>query len=45
MTVYINGIRATKGDLALLLERVSKGLERILEVRTTKGKNIAVITA
>ena len=45
MTVYINGFRATKSDLAILLARVSKGLDRILEVHMTKGKNIAVTTA
>lgn len=44
-TIYINGVKATKGDLAALFERVRKGLEFILEIHTTKHNNIAVVTA
>ena len=43
--IYINGIRATRNDLATLLERVRKGLDCIIEIHTTKSNNIAVVTA
>lgn len=43
--VYINGVKATYADLALLLERVRNGLDCVLEIRTTKKNNIAVVTA
>lgn len=44
-TIYINGIKATKNDLATLLERVRKGSDYIIEIRATKRNNIAVVTA
>lgn len=43
--IYINGIKATKSDLATLFERVRKGLDYIVEIHTTKSNNIAVVTA
>ena len=45
MQIYINGIKATKSDLATLIERVHNGTEYILEMRYTKKNNIAIITA
>lgn len=44
-TIYINGIKASRNDLAALFERVRKGLDRIVEIHTTKKNNIAVVTA
>lgn len=44
-TIYINGIKATRNDLATPLERVRKGADRIIGIHTTKGNNIAVVTA
>ena len=44
-TIYINGVRATKTDLKVLLDRVYKGLETILEAHTTKNGNTAIVTA
>ena len=44
-TIYINGIKATRNDLATLFERVRKGLDCIIEVHMTKRNNIAVVTA
>ena len=44
-TIYINGVRATRNDLATLFERVRKGLDYILEIRMTKAQNIAIVTA
>jgi hypothetical protein len=44
-TIYINGVKATSNDLATLFERVRKGLDRIVEIHTTKKNNIAVKTA
>lgn len=44
-TIYINGIKASRADLATLFERVRKGLESIVEVHKTKMNNIAVKTA
>lgn len=43
-TIYINGVKATRSDLATLLERVRKGLDYILEISMTKAKNIAIKT-
>lgn len=43
--IYINGIRATRSDLALLYNRIRKGKERIVEMHTTKHNNIAIVTA
>ena len=45
MQIYINGVKATKTDLATLIERVHKGSECILEMRYTKKNNVAIITA
>lgn len=44
-TIYINGVKATNADLVVLLERIRKGLDCILEVHMTKHNNIAVVTA
>ncbi len=44
-TIYINGVKATLTDLATLLERVRKGLDRILEIHMTNAQNIAIVTA
>lgn len=44
MTVYINGVRATKSDITILAERVRKGLDCVLEWRFTKSNNIAITT-
>ena len=43
-TIYINGVKATRNDLATLFERVRKGKECIIEIRKTKHNNIAVTT-
>ena len=44
-TIYINGVKATKSDLAVLFERVRKGLDAILEIHMTKAQNVAIVTA
>ena len=44
-TIYINGVKATKSDLAILFERVQRGLETILEIHMTKAQNVAIVTA
>ena len=44
-TIYINGVKATRNDLATLFERVRKGLDCILAIHMTKAQNIAVTTA
>ena len=44
-TIYINGVKATRNDLATLFERVRRGLDYILEIRKTKAQNIAIVTA
>lgn len=43
--IYINGVKATKSDLAILFERVRKGLDYIVAVHMTKAQNIAIVTA
>ena len=43
-TIYINGVKASKQDLATLIERVHKGSEYILEMRYTKKNNVSIIT-
>ena len=43
--IYINGVKATRNDLATLFERVRKGLECIIEMHKTKHNNIAIVTA
>ena len=43
--IYINGIKATKADLALLFKRARQGLDCIIEIHLTKRNNIAVVTA
>ena len=43
-TIYINGVKASKNDIAILIERVHKGLEEILEMHFTKSNNIAIKT-
>lgn len=44
MTVYINGVKASKTDIAELAERIRKGIEKILEWSFTKSNNIAIKT-
>ena len=44
MTVYINGKRASKKDIAELSERVRNGQDFILEMSFTKSNNIAIRT-
>ena len=44
-TIYINGVKATKSDLAELYARIQQGKECIVEMHTTKSNNIAVTTA
>ena len=44
-TIYINGVKATLTDLAVLFERVRKGLDRIIEIHMTKAQNVAIVTA
>ena len=44
-TIYINGVKATRDDLATLFKRVRKGLDCIIEIHMTKHNNIAVVTA
>jgi hypothetical protein len=43
--IYINGVKATKSDLAELEDRIRKGKECIIETHRTKGNNIAIVTA
>ncbi len=43
--IYINGIKATKSDLALLYDRIRKGKDCIVEMHKTKHNNIAIVTA
>ena len=44
-TIYINGVKATKNDLATLFDRIRKGKDSIVEMHITKKNNIAVKTA
>lgn len=44
-TVYINGVKASRTDLAALFSKVRNGQECIVEVHKTKSNNIAVKTA
>lgn len=44
MIVYINGIKASKSDVAELAERVRAGSDFILEMSFTKSNNIAIRT-
>lgn len=43
--IYINGIRATKSDLAELYARIRKDKGCIVEMHKTKHNNIAIVTA
>ena len=43
-TIYINGIKATKADVADLMERIRKGLDFVIEMHFTKSNNIAITT-
>jgi hypothetical protein len=44
MTIYINGVKASKADFELLCERVRRGVEFVREWHITKRNNIAIIT-
>lgn len=44
MVIYINGCKASKKDLALLIERCKKGLDMITDVHTTKRGFLSVST-
>jgi hypothetical protein len=44
-TIYINGVKATHDDLAMLFDRVRNGSECILDMHFTKNNNIAIVTA
>ena len=44
MTVYINGVKATKSDIAELAEHIRRGVEKVLEWRFTKTNAIAIKT-
>lgn len=41
--VYINGVRATRADVAALVERWREGIERVTYHITPRG-NIALVT-
>ena len=45
MNIYINGRKASKQDLALLVERCKRGLEVLKDIHKTRGGGIAIITA
>lgn len=42
--IYINGMKASKADVADLVERVRKGLDFVIEMHFTKSNNIAIKT-
>lgn len=44
MTIYINGVKASKTDVAELAERVRRGADEVLEWHFTKSNNIAITT-
>ena len=44
MVIYINGCKASKKDLALLIERCKQGLDMITNVRTTNRGFLSVST-
>lgn len=44
-TIYINGVKASRKDLAALVKCIRKGSNCIVEVHKTKNNNVAVRTA
>ena len=44
MTIYINGVKASKADVDELTKRVRQGLDFILETSFTKSNNLAIKT-
>lgn len=44
MVIYINGYKASKKDLALLIERCKQGLDMITDVHTTNHGFLSVST-
>lgn len=44
MTVYINGVKASKTDITELAERVRRGVDCVLDWHFTKTNNIAITT-
>lgn len=45
MTIYINGVRATAGDLSALMKRCRNGSDRIISAHMTARGNFAIVTA
>lgn len=45
MTIYINGVKATAGDLSELLKRCRNGSDRIISAHMTARGNFAIVTA
>lgn len=45
MTIYINGVRATAGDISELLKRCRNGSDRIISAHMTASGNFAIVTA
>ena len=45
MTIYINGVKATAGDLSALLKRFLNGSDRIISAHMTARWNLAIVTA
>ncbi len=43
-TIYINGVKATKSDLAALYARIAAGKDRVLSMHTTKKNNVSITT-
>lgn len=44
MTVYINGFKATKADLAYLQKQLDKGQANIISIKKTNCGSIAIST-
>ncbi len=44
MTVYINGFKASKADLAYLQQQLNKGQANIISISKTKAGSIAIRT-
>lgn len=44
MVIYINGCKASKKDLALLIERCKQGLDMITDVHTTNHGFLSIST-
>lgn len=45
MTIYINGVKATSGDISALLKRCRNGSDRIISAHMTARGNLAIVTA